>query len=201
VARPNDAKAIGAYIEGMREVKAKFQALPPFMQQKRLNVNSATAAAVALGAQQRIIASPSIRTRSLLNHVRWKVTKTNGTAIVGVTSGSTVVSVQQGRGPALMRRKNVRIKGIVIAGRGGSALTSQGARVIRPSRYAHLIEFGWSKAPAEPFMIPSTMAQREPHLQRWRAAGRDLEREMAGAIPGSFYRPSVRVPMAGGGFL
>jgi hypothetical protein len=178
-------------VEGLREAKAKFAALPPFMQQKRIDVNSATAAAVALGAKQNLIASPSIRTRSLYNHVNWKITKTSGVALVGVTSGSTVqrMTVRVGNAAVL---KNVRVKGIVIAGRGGSALTSQGARLIRPSRYAHLIEFGWSKAPAEPFMIPATARQKEPHLQRWRAAGKQLERDMAGV--GS-------MPSSGGGLL
>lgn len=173
MARPNSASAIGAYVDGMRELKARFQAFPVVVQEKRINVNSATAAAVAIGARQRLIASPSIQTRNLLNHVAWKVTKTNGTAIVGVTSGSSVVNVRPGV------RKNVRVKGIVIAGHGGSALTSQGAKLDRPSRRAHLIEFGWSHAPAEPFMIPATAAQKEPHLQRWRAAGREIERDLA----------------------
>lgn len=186
MARPNNAGAIGAYVEGMREAKAKFQALPPFMQQQRINVNSATAAAVVLGAKQRLLASPAIRTRNLFNHVTWKINTSSGIAVAGVSSGSTVVNARPGV------RKNVRVKGIVIAGRGGSAQTSMGARIDRPSRRAHLIEFGWAKAPAEPFMIPSADAQKEPHLQRWRAAGRQLEREMAG----------VAAPITtGGGFL
>lgn len=187
MARPNSSAAISAYVDGLREAKAKFQALAPFMQQKRITVNAATAAAVALGARQRIIASPSIQTRSLLEHISWKVSTSNGSATVGVTSGSTTLNVRPGV------RKNVRVKGIVIAGRGGSALKSQGARLIRPTRYAHLVEFGWSHAVAEPFMIPATDAQREPHLQRWRAAGRELEREMAQLGGG--------VSLTGGGLL
>ena len=173
MARPNNAAAIGAYLDGKREAKARFQALPPFMQEKRITVNSETAAAIALGAKQNLIASPAVQTRNLLNAINWKVSKTNGTAVVGVSSGSTLVNVRPGV------RKNVRVKGIMIAGRGGSALTSKGAKLDRPSRRAHLIEFGWSKATAEPFMIPATDAQKAPHLQRWRAAGRALERHMA----------------------
>lgn len=187
MARPNASGKIGAYIEGMRELRAKFAALPPFMQQKRLDVNAATAAAVAVGARQRVIASPSIQTRSLLNHIKWKITKTNGVAVVGVTSGSTVVNARPGV------RRNVRVKGVLVRGRGGSALTSDGAKMIRPSRYAHLIEFGRAKASAEPFMMPATQAQKEPHLQRWRAAGKQLERDMAGMGGGTAF--------TGGGLL
>ena len=188
MARPNSVGKIGAYVEGMRELKQKFQALPTFMQQKRLDVNSATAAAVALGAKQHIIASPSIQTRSLLNHINWKITKTNGVATVGVTSGSTTIAFGHMGGTTT----KIKVKGIIIAGRHGSALVSQGAKVIRPSRYAHLVEFGWSHAPAEPFMIPATAAQKEPHLQRWRAAGKQLERDMAGM---------TSMPSSGGGLL
>lgn len=179
MARPNNAGAISAWLDGKREAKAKFAALPPFMQQKRITVNSATAAAIVVGARQRLIASPSIQTRALYDHVNWKLNTKTGEARAGVTSGSTVqrMTVRVGNAAVL---KNVRTKGLVIAGRGGSALRSQGARFDRPSRRAHLIEFGWSHAEAEPFMIPSTDAQKDPHLQRWRAAGRELERDMAG---------------------
>jgi hypothetical protein len=64
--------------------------------------------------------------------------------------------------------------------------------VIRPARYAHLIEFGTVHFAAEPFMMPATAAQKDPHLQRWRAAGRALERDLAGLSP---------VMPSGGGLL
>jgi hypothetical protein len=41
-------------------------------------------------------------------------------------------------------------------------------------------------------MIPATAAQEQPHLQRWRAAGRALERDLAGLSP---------VMPSGGGLL
>lgn len=173
MARPNDSARIGAHIQGLKEAKARFAALPPIMQQKRLDVNAATAQAVVLGAKQNLISSPSVDTRSLLDHVKWKINKNSGIATVGVSSGSTTVNVRPGV------RKNVRVKGILIAGRGGSALKSKGAKLIRPSRYAHLVEFGTVDFEAEPFMKPATAAQTQPHLQRWRAAGRQLEREVA----------------------
>lgn len=161
----------GATLQGKLAAQRVFQALPPFMQQMRIDVNSATAAAIAVGAKQRVVASPSVQTRSLLNHINWRVSTRSGVAYVGVSSGSTSIAVNG---------KKVRVKGIVVAGRGGSALRSKGATIIRPSRYAHLIEFGTVHAPAEPFMLPSVAHQRSAHLQRWQMAGRRLEREMAG---------------------
>lgn len=175
MARPNNASAISAHIDGLRAAKAKFQALPTFMQEKRIQVNSATAAAIVLGAKQHLIASPSIQTRSLLNHVQWSISKTNGQAKAGVTSGSTMIAFGHMGGIT----KKIKVKGLIIAGKGGSALTSRGAKLIRPSRYAHLVEFGTVHFEAEAFMIPATNAQKEPHLQRWRAAGKQLERDMA----------------------
>jgi HK97 gp10 family phage protein len=178
---------LSARLEGLQAAKAKFKALPNFMQQKRITVNSATAQAIVVGARQRVQASPSINTRSLLNHINWTISKASGSARVGVTAGSSMGNAMPGV------RKNVRIKGLLIRGRNGSALTSQGARLVRPSRYAHLIEFGTVHAKAEPFMIPATMAQKDLHLQRWRLAGRALEREMAGM--------SGTTPSSGGGLL
>lgn len=173
--RPNSATKISAYVENMREVKARFQALPPFMQEKRIEVNSATAAAVVLGAQQRLLASPSIQTRALFNHVKWRINKANGMAHAGVTSGSTSIQfAHMGQ-----ETKKVRIKGIVIAGRRGSALHARGARLVRPSRYAHLVEFGTVHFAAEPFMKPAAAAQKDAYLHRWRAAMRDIARDLA----------------------
>jgi hypothetical protein len=93
MARPNNAGAISAHIEGMRAAKAKFQALPPFMQEKRIQVNSATAQAIVLGAKQRVQASPSIATRTLYNHINWTITKTTGQARAGVTRATTRIAV------------------------------------------------------------------------------------------------------------
>lgn len=168
--RPNNAGAVSKYVRGMSAAKAAFQALPEIVRARMLDATEATVREIARGAQSRLVSSPSIQTRSLYNHVAWRVTKTNGRGRVGISSGSTTITVGG---------KKVRVKGIVVAGRGGSASKASGAKVIRPSRYAHLIEFGSRRFKAEAFMMPSAEAEKQPHLQRCIRAGKSIETDMA----------------------
>jgi hypothetical protein len=41
------------------------------------------------------------------------------------------------------------------------------------------VEFGTVNMSAEPFMIPSAESERMPYLQRCKAAGRHIERDMS----------------------
>lgn len=168
--RPNNSAAIGQYVRGLSQAKAAFQALPEIIRDRLLAATETTVREIARGAQARILASPSVQTRSLYNHIGWTLSKTNGRGRVGVSAGSTSITVGG---------KRFRVKGIVIAGRGGSAARSAGAKVIRPSHYAHFVEFGSRKMRAEPFMMPSAEAEKGPYLDRCLRAGKEIERDMA----------------------
>jgi hypothetical protein len=168
--RPNNAGAIAVHIQGLREAKAAFQALPHVVREAMLDATETTVREIARTAQARILSSPSVNTRSLYNHIGWKITKTNGRGRVGVSSGETRMVVNG---------RKIRVKGIIVSGTGGSASKAAGAKLIRPSRYAHLIEFGSSRQKAEPFMIPAAAAEREPYLQRCIKAGQAIERNTA----------------------
>lgn len=170
MARPNNATAISGYVRGLREAKAAFQALPETVREAMLDATETTVREIARHAQARLASSPSINTRSLYNHIAWKVTKSNGRGRVGVSAGETRMVVGG---------RKIKLKGILVAGKGGSAHTAAGAKLIRPSRYAHLVEFGSAHMRAEPFMIPAAEAQREPYLQRAVRAGKDVERATA----------------------
>lgn len=166
MARPNNLEAIAGHVTGLREAKATFQALPDVVRVRMLVATETTLQEIVRHAQLRLAASPSIQTRALFNHVSYRLNKKSGWGKAGVASGSTLIG---GR----------RVKGIVVSGRGGSASTSQGAKVIRPSRYAHLVERGTRFFRAEPFMRPAAMSQKDGHISRCRAAGKDVERDMA----------------------
>lgn len=168
MARPGNSAAIAGHVQGLREAKAAFQALPQIVRDNLLDATETTAREIARNAQARLLSSPSIQTRNLYNAVAWKVTKTNGRGRVGITSGQTMLS-------NLATRKRVTVKGIIIAGKGGGA----SGRVDRPSRRAHFVEFGTRKMPAEPFMIPAAEGQVQPYLQRCRAAGKGIEQDVA----------------------
>jgi HK97 gp10 family phage protein len=170
MARPNNAAAISGHIQGLREAKAAFQALPEIVRDASLDATETTVREIARGAQARILANPSVQTRSLHDHIAWKVTKTNGRGRVGIASGETRMVVNG---------RKVKVKGIVVAGKGGSAKTSAGAKLIKPSRYGPKVEFGTRHMKAEPFMVPAAESQREPYLQRMIRAGQQIERNTA----------------------
>ena len=167
--RPNNAGAIRAHITGLAALKAKFQAMPEIVRNAMNDANEETARAIQIRALRQLEASPSIQTRSLYNAVQYTVNRKNGTARIGITSGST--TIQTGG-------KAVKVKGRIVAGRGGSALTSKGAKLIRPSRYAHLVEWGSSKMPAEPFMTPAQEGERRPYVARCKAAKATIVRDL-----------------------
>jgi HK97 gp10 family phage protein len=167
MARPIFNQAgLGAHVRGLSEAKAAFQRLPEVVRARMLAATETTVREIARGAQARLRASPSIQTRALHDHVAWKVTKSNGRGRVGIATGSTVIG-------------GTRVRGLVTAGRGGSALKSAGARIDKPSRRAHFVEFGTAHMPAEPFMLPAADAEKGHHLARCKAAGQEIERDLS----------------------
>lgn len=172
MARPNDTNAIAGRVQGLREAKAAFQAMPEVFRDRLNWATEVTVREIARHAQSNLKASPSIRTRSLLDHIAWKINQKNGRGRVGVSSGSTVISAPPGH----VGKSTIRVKGIILAGKGGGAA---GGKRVMPSRYAGLVEKGTRHMPAEPFMLPAAESQEQPYLDRCRAAGRDAEKDLA----------------------
>lgn len=162
--------ATAEMIRGMRECRAAFKALPEIAREHFLEAARVTASEIARHAQAKLLSSPSVQTRALHDHVMSKVIKQSGRAIAGVSAGTTTFRVG---------KRRIRVKGIITAGKGGSALKSEGARIDKPSKRAHFVEFGSRRQPAEPFMIPAAESQEGPYLSRVQAAGRLIERDVA----------------------
>lgn len=160
-------------IRGMREARAAFTALPEVHRELLNDATETTVREIARTAQQRVAAAPSIRTRSLYRAIAWKMNTRTGVGKAGVTSGSTRVRTNQ---TSTGRTRTVTIRGFIQPGRDGSA---QGARLIRPSRYAHLVELGTRHSKAEPFMVPASEAEAPHYLARCRATGPTLARRLA----------------------
>lgn len=150
--------------------------MPVIMQEHLNDATELTLREIVRLAKHRIQSSPSIRTRALFNSIGYTLNRKSGRGKAGVSSGTTTIS-----NPTLgaVGKSTVKVKGILIPGRGGSALKSMGAKLIRPSRTAHLVEFGARHMPAEPFMIPATESQTQPYLERCRGAGKLMERDVA----------------------
>lgn len=174
--RPNNAAAIGAHVEGLREAKAAFQALPEIVRDAMLAATEVTVREIARGAKARLQASPSIQTRNLYNAVAWSINKKNGRGRVGIGMGTTTITTQASFARGVIAGRKIRVKGIITAGAGGGAA---GGRIDKPSKRAHYVEFGTKHMPAEPFMIPAADAEKDHFLARCRAAGRTIETETA----------------------
>lgn len=152
-------------IQGLREAKRAFQALPAATRDAMLGAVETTASEMARDARARLQRAPSIRTRSLYNAIAYRVTKTNGRAKVGVTPTSTTVHM-------IGSREKRKFKGRIFHINGRQQL-------VRPDRYAHYVEFGTRKQPAEPFMMPAAEGQKGPFLSRCKAAGKHIEQNVA----------------------
>ena len=171
--RPNNSAAIANYVQGLREAKAAFQALPESARDRLLTATDITLREIKRLAQAKIQASPSIRTRALFNSLAFKLNLKSGVGKVGVTSGETLMRTSS---TSSGKTRTVRIRGVIVLGKNGG---QQGARLIRPSRYAHLVEFGARHMKAEPFMMPAVEAEKGPYLDRCRAAGPLIEKDAA----------------------
>ena len=157
-------------VKGFAAARRAFQALPQITRD-RLNVaTETTVREIARSAKARLASSPSIQTRSLYNAVGWSMNLRTGRGKAGVGNVTTVLSVGG---------RTVRVRGVLVAGKGGSASTAAGARKINPKRYAHLVEKGARHMAAEPFMVPSAEAETQPYLRRCQVAGRAIEQAMA----------------------
>jgi hypothetical protein len=173
MARPNDASAIGNAVKGLREAKEAFQRLPELMRDELNWATEVTLSETVRIAKGHIQSSPSIRTRSLLNAIAWTLNRKSGRGKAGVAAVTTTISNPTMGG---IGKSTVKVKGILIPGKGGGA---KGGRLIKPSRYAHLVEKGTRRMKAEPFMVPAVESQEQPYLDRCLHAGKNVERDLA----------------------
>lgn len=166
MARPNNPTALANHIQGLREAKAAFQALPQITRDRLNAATETTASEIVRGAKARILSSPSVRTRALYSAIAYTMNKANGRAKAGVQTLTTTF---------LSAGVKVKIKGRYDQASDGSWNPTK----IQPTRYAHLVEFGTKSMPAEPFMVPATEAEKLFYLQRCQAAGRLIEHDVA----------------------
>lgn len=172
MARPNDAYAIAGYVQGLREAKAAFQALPEITRDAMNDATFTTVSEIARLAKQRVLTSPSVQTRTLYNALGFTMNYKNGRGRAGIQNVTTRVS-----NTAI--RKTFKVKGRIVSRVSRDGKVSQ--RIVRPSKYGHLVEFGGrgGKMPAEPFMIPATESQKGPYLERCTRAGKQIEQQAA----------------------
>lgn len=141
----------GAAVEGLKDVVAAFQRAPAVVQD-RLGTGATQPTAFSL--LQRAKARVRVRYGFLKQALDYTYHAKTGEARVGIRRGA--------RFPIPGTRR--------FSGQSDMAM---------PSKYGHLVEFGHGRVKAYPFMIPSAEQERDPYLARCRAAGRQIERDLA----------------------
>jgi hypothetical protein len=161
-------------VGGLRAAVKAFKALPDASQRLLNRATDETSRAVLLKARSRV---PVRRGKGFLGYnggalraaLDASMSQKTGIGLVGLTRATRWVGT--------VGKKRNAGSTIYLAGKTGSAA---GGRVIVPSKYGHLVEFGHGgpkAAPAHPFMIPSAESERANYLDRCRQMGRELEQQ------------------------
>lgn len=159
VSRPGGHSKYSVVVDGIPEMRAAFKLLPDVAKEAFRDAVFVTASEIVRQARGYLVPGHGFRTGALKESLGFRVTP-HGEARIGIRRG--------------FQR--------AIAGRGGRALTSRGARLHIPTKIGHLVEFGHGgphPAPPHRFLRPAYESQREAFLDRCRRAGRTIEQQMA----------------------
>lgn len=172
MARPNNPYAIAGHVQGLREAKAAFQALPEVTRDALNDATFTTVSEIARLAKLRLKMNPSVDTGTLYNAVGFQMNWKSGRGRAGIQNVTTRVS-------NVAMKRTFKVKGRIVSAVSRSGQVRQ--RIVRPTQYGHLVEFGGrgGEMRPEPFMVPSAEAQQAPYLERCQRAGKAIERRMA----------------------
>lgn len=152
-------------IEGLQQMREAFKKLPDVAKDALGAASLETAQVIALRAGQSLVPGHGLQTGQLKRSLGASLNRRTGEARVGIRRGFS----------------------IAIAGTGGSALRSKGARLHVPTKIGHLVEFGHGgphPAGEKRFMRPAYQSEAGPFLERCRRAGQRIEQQMAVSVPG-----------------
>lgn len=144
---------MGNHVRGMIGARKAFKAIAPEIQAQ---LNEATEKTV-FAVKQRAISGVPVDTGNLRDHIDSRFSARSGFGAVGIRPGR-----------------------VAVAGRGGSALTSHGARVMDAKKYGPLVHNGTSRIAGRPFMLQAAEGERSGYAQRLRVAGKKAEQNLAG---------------------
>ena len=165
--------SIQGHAESLRQAKAAFQALPAITAEAMADATFTTASEIARIAKQQLLSNGSIWTRTLYDSIGFNMNMKTGRGRVGIKNVTTRISNDSAS------KRTFKVKGRVITTTSSSGVSK--SRIVRPSKYGHLVEFGGrgGKMAAKPFMIPAAESQKGPYLDRCRHAGKVIERNAA----------------------
>ena len=138
-------------IDGLKEAIATFRQLATVTQEAFTDAIRVTASEIVRVAQSRLTPGHGFQTGALQRALGFRVSPKTGQAWIGIR-------------------------------RGASGSAAPGRTPHRPTRVGHLIEFGHGgphPARAYPFLKPAVAGEQSAFMARCRAAGPEIERNMA----------------------
>lgn len=167
-------------VTGLKEARAAFRRLPDVVRERMADATEQSCTRLLSDARRRV--APHRRYGFLERYLAQSINRKSGEGRVGLPRVAAVIPA--GASPsdtrtAVIRRKGASTFHVYGAGR------AKGAKVVYPSKYGHLVEFGHrrgrghAEAPAYPFMIPAAEAEKGHYLQGCRKAGQQIERDMS----------------------
>lgn len=170
----------GAALAGLKDAQAAFRRLPDVTRERMLEATDDATVRILAGARRRV--APHRRYGFLERYLARSVNKRTGEGRIGLPHVAAVIP--GGASPASARSAVIRRRGAATFHVYGTG-SARGGKVVYPSKYGHLVEFGHtrgagkSSAPPYPFMIPAAEAEKGHFLQRCRDAGPKIERDLS----------------------
>lgn len=178
---------------GLREARAQLRQLP--LEVRKVHYVGVRDTAEAILARAKAAAPvrregrpPGYAGGTLRDHLALKGSPATLQAIVGIEQVALVVRTRGRRGASVTtfhdhkfrRARDGKWRRRVLSRRAMDRLQAvPGTRVIRPTTYGHLQEFGAPQHAARPFLRPAVQAEQEAFRQRLQAQMPDLERALA----------------------
>jgi HK97 gp10 family phage protein len=183
-----------AQLVGLDQAKRQMRTLPDVARKlhyvaTRDSAEAILAAAKAAAPVRREGRPPGYAGGALRDHLAMKGTPAAGMAIIGIEKVALVVRTRGGRGAGVATFHDHKFK----RARDGKwtrrtlsrptldRLRAGGARVIRPTKYGHLQEFGAPQHAAKPFLRPAVRAEQAAFEGRHRAAVAEVQRLLGAA--------------------
>jgi len=156
-------------VQGLREAKAAFSHMPEIFRDRLNDATFVTISEIGRLAKSHLAADPGIRTRTLYSAIGYVMNWKTGRGRAGIQNITSVIA-----NPRLGAVGNAtrKIRGAVVTHAGRTLLAI-------PRRYGHFVEFGTRRMRAHPFMLPAAESQKQPYLERCRAAGTRAETDLA----------------------
>lgn len=183
-----------AKVVGLEQARAQMRRLPEDARLAWWDVTAKTAAAIVARARAAI---PVRHTNlpegysggALRTHFAWEQAPTDTAARIGIERVAIVVRTRGRRGAGVTtfadhkfkRARDGKWRRRTLSRRAMDRLQAGGAKVIRPTKYGHLQEFGAPHHRARPFLRPAAQAEQAAFEQRSRKAQAEVERLLAAA--------------------